>query len=153
MKPSLDLGTRQAVEPTLETQQLEPRLLRIEGGLLQRNLDSKPHLLRLGGDVVSGDDCPASGWREQGAQQPHHGRLARTVRSEESVDLTPRDLEIDSVDSGDAVEGTSEAMGANGHGSFRAATSWLDPARRFACNLYLRILPSRLRLSKCSDAA
>ena len=54
-QPLLDLGAAEPVELTLQTEQLEPGLLRIERHVLERDTDPEADVLRLLGDVETRD--------------------------------------------------------------------------------------------------
>ena len=112
VEPLLDLACGQAVEPALQAQQLEPGLLRVEGGVLQRDADAEPHLAAARcATSKPATDGPPAGRREQRAQHPHGGRLPGAVRAEEAVDLAAVDVEVDAVDGGHVAEGPGEALG------------------------------------------
>ena len=70
--------------------------------------------LRLRGDVVAGHRRLPAGGGEQGAEHLHGGRLAGAVGSEEAVDLTPLDGEVEPVDRGHVVEGAGQPGGRDG---------------------------------------
>ena len=112
--PLVRISARQAVQPTLQAQQLGSGLLRVEGRFLQGDTDAEPHLTGLGCHVIAGHPGPAPGRGQQGAQHAHRGRLAGAVGPEEPVDLPGGDAEVDPVDGLDPVEMALETFGEDG---------------------------------------
>ena len=105
---------RQPVQPSLELQQLRPRLPRVERHVLQRDTDAQPHRARLLDHVEAGDRRATARGCEQGAQHAHGRRFAGTVGAEESVDPSRFDVQVDAVDGGDIAEGAGECFATNG---------------------------------------
>ena len=93
-----DLARRDAVQRRLELHQLAAGHEHVERGLLQGDADALAHQVRLGGDVVAGDERAAAGRAQQRDEHPHGRRLARAVGAQEAVDLARSDLEVDAVD-------------------------------------------------------
>ena len=91
------LARRQIEQATLEDEQLATGLPRIEAGLLERDADPPPHLVRLALDVDARDTSAARREREQRRQHPHRRRLARAVRAEKTEHLAGLDPQIDTL--------------------------------------------------------
>ena len=122
----LDLVAAEAVELTLEAEQLEAGLLGVERDVLQGDADAQPHGLLLRGDVVAGHDGLPAGRREQRAEHLHGGGLPGPVGAEQAVDLTAVDGEVEAVDGGDLPERAGEA--ADGDGGVRRTRRTRAPA-------------------------
>ena len=106
----IGLAARQAVEPSLQPEELGTGLLGVERDVLERDADAQPHPFGLGGDVVPGDDRPPATRREQRAQHPDRRRLSGRVRPEEAVDLAAPDLEVEAVDRDQLAEAANEPV-------------------------------------------
>ena len=109
------VGPGDPVEPALELEQLASRLDRIEPDLLERDADPPADLGWVGHDVDAGHAGRARGRRQQRAQHPHRGRLARAVRAEEAEHLARAEAEVDSPHGLDtALEGAVQAARLDG---------------------------------------
>ena len=106
----LDLVAAQAVELTLQTQQLDAGLLRVQRDVLQRHADVQADVLGAPGDVEPGDRGLSPGRREQRAEHLHGGGLAGAVGAEQPVDLAGRDGEGQPVDGGRRPEALDERL-------------------------------------------
>ena len=111
---AIGIAGRQAVQPTLQPQQLAPGLAGIERRLLEGDADAQPDLAGVLDDVEAGDGRLAARRRQQRAQHPHGRRLAGAVRAEEAVDLAAPDLEVDAGDGVLVVEVADQGAGADG---------------------------------------
>ena len=89
---------RQRLERGLEPQVLPAGEERVEGRLLQRRADPRPHLRPLVDDVETGHARGARGRRKQRRQHVHGRRLAGAVGAEEAVNLARGNGEVDRVD-------------------------------------------------------
>jgi hypothetical protein len=110
----VDLGLAEAVEAALEPQQLPTALLGVEGCLLEGDTDPEPHLLGMGGDVVTGDDRAAGSRLQQRAEHADGRRLAGAVRPQEAVDLPFVDLQVEAVDGIAVTERSHQSVGGDG---------------------------------------
>ena len=105
---------RQAVQPTLQIEQLAAGLLAVERGLLQRHTDAQAHLLGVAGDVEPGDAGGAAGGAQQGGEHAHGGALAGAVGPEEAVDLAGAHREVDTGDGAVVAEHSAQCTGFDG---------------------------------------
>jgi len=99
----------QAVEPTLQAQQLGAGLLGVERCVLECDADPEPDLPGLAGNVIAGYQRAAAGRRQEGAEHAYSGGLTRAVRSEEAVDFAGPDPQVDVVDGTGPVEVPGQA--------------------------------------------
>ena len=97
------------MEHRLKSHQFVPRHERINRGVLQGHTDNPSD---SGGRllyVVTVDSRSTPGGSKQGGEHPNGGRLACTVGSQKSKDLTTGNGQVDSFDSDDLTEGSLEA--------------------------------------------
>ena len=140
----VDLPLVQAVEPALESKQLDAGLLGVERGVLQGDADAQPHRFGVVGDVVAGDDGSAAGGGDQGAEHPDHRGLAGAVGAQEAVDLAGLDVEVDAGDGLGLAEATPQVLGGDGgaHGSCRhgaaACAGWAAKSAGWCCGVHGR---------------
>ncbi len=92
-----DLGRSQPVEPSLEGEQFPARLTVVQRGGLEGHPDTEPHLLGFLDDVVAGHRGVPGARAQQRAQHPQEGGLARSVRTQEPVDLSGGDVQVNPV--------------------------------------------------------
>ncbi len=110
----VDLLAGEAVQTTLEAQELDAGLERIEGCFLQCGADVETHLPRLVYDVVAGHDGPTAGRRQQRAEHVDGGGLPGPVGTEKAVDLAGTDVEVDVVDCDRVGELPHQPVGGDG---------------------------------------
>src|SRR5664280_3262606 len=103
-----DVG-RKFVEPGDEAQVLARRQVRIERDVL-RNVAKKTLHGQISVDVTPFNGHLARVGLEQSANHLDRGRLARTIRSEESIDLAGFDGETDALDGGAITERPSQVL-------------------------------------------
>src|SRR5258706_9502734 len=60
--------------------------------------------------VVAGNEHASAVGRKRPAEEPQHGRLPRSVRSDQCTDLARRDVERDAVDGCERAEALREAL-------------------------------------------
>ena len=100
---------RDPVEPALQLEQLPAGLHRVEADLLQGHADAAPHRVTVGNHIMAGDRGAPSGRRQQRAEHPHRGGLARAVRSEEAEDLAGGHVQVNLAHRLDAaLEGAAQ---------------------------------------------
>ena len=85
---------REAEEPSLQDEKLAARLARVEPGLLQRDADPAPDLVRLAGHVHAGDARAPGRDRQQRGEHADGRRLAGAVRAEEPEDPARVDAQV-----------------------------------------------------------
>jgi hypothetical protein len=106
---------RERLEARLEAHVLTAGEERVERGLLESSADRLPHLRSILRDVEAADAGRPRRGRQERREHQNRRRLARTVRSEEAVDLADRDGEIDPVDGARALlELADKALGLDG---------------------------------------
>ena len=131
--PGLGGAAGERVQGGLETDRLAAGHQRVERRLLERDADRPPHLRRLGDHVVARDPRRAAGGAQQRGQHPYRRRLAGAVWTQEGVDLTLGNLEVDAVDGPDAaLELAFEPCDVDcrhGGGIYRRAPAHLSYAR------------------------
>ena len=98
------LGTHAEV-PTMELEVLEHGHRPIEGVALWDDADQLLGERRLGDQVDTADQDRTTRRHHPRRQHSDRGALAGAVRTEQSVDLTGEDLEIDHVDRDDVATG------------------------------------------------
>ena len=103
LRPPATLGAGQALQRGLEHQVLAAGEDRVERGLLEGGADHGAHLSALPDDVESTNGRAAARRRQQRREHQHGRRLPGAVRPEETVDLTGRDREVDSVNCAGAL--------------------------------------------------
>src|SRR5439155_4810199 len=101
--PTARVGRAHAVQPSLEDEVLPAGQVDVDPDELTGVADHLANLLWFLLDVVPPDEGPARGFLQQGHQDADRRRLSRSVRSEESEDLSTRDLERDAVDRASTV--------------------------------------------------
>ena len=89
------LDAIEAMEGRLQPDQLLAGHQRIERGLLQCDADRRSDVGALGDDVVTRDPRATTGRAQQRGQHPDGGRLAGAVGTEERVDLSLGDFDVD----------------------------------------------------------
>src|SRR2546423_15332224 len=99
---------RKAVEFAGENKVLVHGQLVVEGKFLRNVADHFLGGFAFARDVVAGDTGRAVGRFEDAAEHPYYGRLAGTVRTEESKDRAARDREADVIDRGEIAEALRE---------------------------------------------
>lgn len=82
--------------------------------VLKRRSDSKSHLPRLGGHVEAGHQRPTLRRRDERAQHQHSRRFPRTVRPQETVDLSSWGPKVNAVHRPDGLVATHQSLGENG---------------------------------------
>ena len=105
---------RQPVKARDEFQVLAHREVLVEAEALGHVADMALDLVGLGADVVAETGALALVGREQPAQHADGGGLARTVGTEESVDLAALDLHREVAHDLAAAEGFRQAMDVDG---------------------------------------
>src|SRR6186713_2627800 len=93
LDPSQPLTARDAFDACAEIKVVADRHVRIERWGLRQIPGSAFRFDRLFLDVVPADDRLAVGWRHVAGQDPHRGRLARAVRTQEPENLPALHLE------------------------------------------------------------
>ncbi len=92
---SLRLGGGHVVQTPHHLEVLQARQVLVHRGVLSREADHVPELLRLTDHVEAGDGRSARIGMQQRGQDPDGGRLPRAVGSEEPEDRSGRDTEVD----------------------------------------------------------
>ena len=104
-------GTGEVVQRRLEPEVLAAGQEGIEGGLLEGGADRLAHLRAFTDDVEAGHGRAAARGRQQGREDVHGRRFARSVGPQKAVDLAGSDLEVDAVDRPDvALEDSDQAL-------------------------------------------
>ena len=88
-----ELGTAQAVEPTVMAEVLLDGELAVDARVLEDDAQSAAHGVRRGPHVVAEDARDASVRGQQGCEDPEERALAAAVRPEEAEELATRDGE------------------------------------------------------------
>ena len=91
------LPPRQAVKLALKPQQLSPRLLVVQGGVLESRAYPQPHLDWLAHGVVPGHGYAAGRGRQKRDQNPYDGCLPRAVGAKEPENLPFADGHVHAV--------------------------------------------------------
>ncbi len=115
-------GPSQPVQPALEVEKFPPGLAVVERGVLEGDADLEPDLLGLARHVEAGHDPVTACRAHERAQHADQGRLARSVRPQEAVDLTGGDLEVDPRHGPELAELAGDVLrgdGGGGHGRSR----------------------------------
>jgi hypothetical protein len=81
----------------------------VDRGHLAGHADRRPHLLRVRGHVVPGDDRGAAVRRQQRGQDADDRGLPGAVRAEQRGDRAPLDGEVDAVEHDLVAEGLAQA--------------------------------------------
>jgi len=100
VRPAPRLGAREVVQASEHPEVLATGEVLVHRGVLAREPDQLPYLVRLRADVEPADARRPGVCVEQRRQDAHRRRLARAVRAEQSEDGSVAHLEVD------AVEGT-----------------------------------------------
>ena len=104
------------VEASLHVKNFTTGLFEVERCVLQSNTDTKTNIFRFRNDVVPGNGGRPRCWVQEGGKHAHSGGFARAIGSEESVDLSGLDGEVNSIDCEIVTEGASEIGRGDGVG-------------------------------------
>ena len=147
------LGAVEPVERGLHPDQLHAGHQRVEGRLLEGDADRAPDRGRLGDDVVTGHPRGPAGRPQQRGQHPDRGRLAGAVGTEEGVDLTLGDLQVDARDREHLFgEGPLQVVDLDGGHGVAVYVRWVRiPGPRCLDLPNRRSPPRNLRRGRCWD--
>ena len=113
--PAMGFGRRQPIEASEQPQVFGAGQVLVHRGVLAGQADERPDRVGLADDVVTGDRRVAAVRLEERRKDPHRGRLAGAVRTEQAEHGAARDGEGDAVDGGDGAETFHEIRGSE-HG-------------------------------------
>jgi hypothetical protein len=120
----------QAPEPPEPHQVLAAAERVVDRGELPGQPERPAHRLGCAGDVVPGDPRPSGVGREQRGQDPHHGRLARPVGSQQAHDRAGRHRQVDPVERDRLAEALDQTFGLDGEvGATRPRCAHARPPR------------------------